>query len=171
MVEAGSNNYLLNTLNELKKNGMNEDLYCKIAEEFSTFANLPTGYVLEVLSYFVSYKKKKLYVNEIRNYLKDHSKELFNEYGNRFINSPGCFQVFGIQQENTIIPSFKEEAKIEVKDPKMYNDQNRKPRKNNSVKKAAKKASADKFKMNIQRRKDKEREKDEIYRLIRKQDL
>lgn len=165
------NDQLQKILNYLKTNEMNSELYQKIAEEFSCFINCPSNQILEMISYFLRYRGKSLYVNEIRNYLKIHSEKLFIEYGNKFKTSPGCFEVFGINSESIIIPSFKENIEQEPPKEKEYSDSSKRKKRNNSVKREARKASAEKFKKNIQRRREKESKRDEIEKLIRKQDL
>lgn len=171
MDEERCNREFKKILYQLKGHGINQNLYNKIAEEFNCFIHLPTNYLLEVLSYFVAYKGKPIYVNEIRNYLKDHSNELFIKYGNAFHGYAGCLEVFGIKQENVQLPSFKVEVKQEDKKIKEYDDYNIKKRRDRTVKRDAKKISAEKFKSNLIRRKEKDEKNEEIRRLIRKQDI
>ena len=162
---------LTEILNTLRKKGIDSKMYIQIIENFSHFLECPSYDVLEMLTYIVSFKENPFYVNEIRNYLKIHSEQLFLEYGNRFITSPGCFEVFGIQSQNISVPSFREEVKEEMIKTKEYSDAKNKKKKNNSLKKASKQAAAEKFKKNLRNRREKQKHREEIERLIRKQDL
>lgn len=158
-------------LYKLKKEGINPQLYNRISESFNSFVHLSPVCVLEMLSYFVAFKGKPLYVNEIRNYLKNHSKELFITYGSAFNGLPGCFEVFGIPQKAVKMPTFKEDVKIAERSQKEYTDHPVKRRKGRLVKREARKIAADKSKTNLIRRKEKNDKNEEINRLIRKQDL
>ncbi|ELA42464.1 uncharacterized protein VICG_00563 [Vittaforma corneae ATCC 50505] len=146
MSDNESSHEFLSLLNQITNDGMDRSLYEKIACEFTNFKNIPSSYLLSLLKHFVRFEDEPLYVNEIRNYLKENDHELFIEYGNKFKNCKGCFEVFGIQPENLKEYDFvKVEREKKECNEKVYS--NLKDRRNGDrkIKKQAKLLAAEKI--------------------------
>lgn len=177
MSDSENSHEFLSLLSQIASDGMSRSLYEKIACEFTNFQSIPSSYLLSLLKHFVRFEDEPLYVNEIRNYLKENDHELFVEYGNRFKNCKGCFEVFGIQPENLKEYNFLRECDLstgkekEGSSEKMY--ANFKDRKNNDrkIKKQAKLLAAERYKERLERLSEKKKKKEELEQLIRKQDL
>lgn len=171
MSEIEENQKFLSLYNQIITNGMNEELYMKTANEFINFIHVPSPYLITVLKYFIRFKDDLLYVNEIRNYLKENSNDLFLEYGNKFKNCKGCFEVFGIEPKEVKEYDFKVK-KTEVS-PKEKKYEDRKTRKydNRKIKKQAQQIAIEKHKNRKEQLTEKKKKKEELERLIRKQDL
>lgn len=151
--------------------GMNKKLYKKIAHGFSDFRNMPSSYLLTLLRVFVNFDGELLYVNEIRNYLKENDQKLFLEYGSKFRNCRGCFEVFGIHPENIKEYDFKIEDDLDETRSKVYKNPERKADYDKKIRKQARKQAAENYKARLERMNQNKKKKEEIDRLIRKQDF
>lgn len=159
----------------IKKHGMNNNTYDKIALMFTESKYLDTNIDLcvKLLGEFVHYKDKILYVNEIKNFLKLHNIELFNSYGHKFENIAGCKNVFGFEMdnaENFKLPNSENDEIDDIKEKK--NKKYSKPKRLKIVKRIkseAKMAAIEQFHKNIEKRADKKKKRAEFDALIRKE--
>jgi len=166
----------LSIMNEISTNGMDRKLYESVASKFSGFHNIPPAYLLRLLRYFVNFGDgDPLYTNEIKNYLRENDQELFLEYGNRFRNCRGCFEVFGIQPESTKEYDFRVDQRPasdgKAPEGKSYNGRKERGYGHRKIKRQARLQAAEKHKERIEHDNEKRKKREEIDRLIRKQDL
>lgn len=165
--EAGSTFVLLDE--KLRRDGMSRETYRRTADAFlSLDAPVSPKLLLCILEHFVRFQGDLLYVNEIRNFLKENSPSLFKEYGRRFASCKGCFDVFGVESVDVVDYDFKvkmtEERKI-----KEYGGRKRRAR--NSIKRQAKAHAALNFKKRLDEKRERRKKNEEINEMIRRQNI
>lgn len=157
---------------EIRRSGMNRSLYRRIANAFQDFdASTSSDLVLEVLEHFVNFKDELIYVNEIRNLLREGSPSLFKEYGRKFIRCRGCFEVFGIEPVDVIDHDFRVGKTIEEKKAKKYDTQKHRKRAKNSIKRQAKARAAFNFRAKLNEKQERKRQREEMDEMLRKQNI
>ncbi|KAM0681188.1 hypothetical protein GINT2_000382 [Glugoides intestinalis] len=173
MDNNGNDKECLRLLNQIKTNGMNDDLYNRIAYGFNSVQHASTENLLELLKHFINFHGVALYVNEIKNCLKEKDPELFKAYGNRFKRSKGCYEVFGIISEDLQVYDFKIKVDASKEEEKKKVFDLPKERKNNdrNIKREARRQAIQKHKQVLEKRLDKKERKEELDKLMRKQDL
>lgn len=162
---------LLSFLELIKKNGMTTEIYEKIAHEFESIEHLSTPALLCLLRYFVEFDCTPLYVNEIKNYLKEYDNELFMKYGSKFKNCKGCQEIFGIETTAVKEYDFNIVKSIEEPKPKSFDKFRNKHRKDRQIKRKSKNEAAERYKKKLSERNDKKKKRSEIEDLLKKQDL
>lgn len=161
----------ISIMNQISDSGISRGLYERIAHEFPNFMNLPSSYVLQLLWYFVKFEGSAIYTNEIRNYLKIHDETLFMEYGSRFRNCLGVWEVFGIQPVNVKEYDFKvDPEKVEIK-PKTYGNPKERRCEDRRVRRQAKIQAVKAHKDRVERDTERKKKNEEIERMIRRQNL
>lgn len=168
--EENTHEFLI-IMNKLKQEGMDRDLYEKIANEFGKMQEIPSVYLIELLRDFVSFQGEALYVNEIKNFLKEVDHELFIEYGRRFRNCKGCYEVFGIEPENVVEYNFKIESKVEEPKVKNYKNIKKKFKSDRKIKRHARMLAIEKQKEKTVIKEEKRKQRDKLDELMRKEDL
>lgn len=171
MDNNGNDKECLRLLNQIKTSGMNTDIYNKIAYTFNNVHNASSEHLLELLKHFVNFHGMALYVNEIKNCLKEKDPELFKAYGNRFKSCRGCHEVFGIVSDHLQEYNFKIKAPEPEEKKKVFDLPKERRNNDRNVKREAKRQAIQKHKQALEKKLDKKERKEELDKLIRKQDL
>lgn len=161
----------LSFLETIKENGMTKELYERIANEFESIQYLASAAVLYLLKHFVEFNFTPIYVNEIKDYLKELNEELFIEYGRKFRECRGCQEVFGIETSAIKKYDFTVVKPREEPKTKSYDRPRNRSTKNRQIKRKAKNEAAERYKKKLSERNNKKRKRNELEDLIRKQDL
>lgn len=166
--EAGNAFVLLDR--EIRRHGMSRDTYRRIADAFqSPCTSVSPELLLSVLEHFVRFQDDLLYVNEIRNFLRESSPSLFREYGHRFVRCRGCLEVFGIEPVGVVDHDFKVGRMEEREKTKEYGKRRRRAK--NSIKRQARARAALSFKKRLDEKRERRRKSEEINEMIRRQNI
>lgn len=172
MSSSGASSAFTLISEEIKRNGMSKEIYGRIAIAFQDSDTYDhPDLLLEILEHFVSFQDELIYVNEIRNFLKENSPALFKEYGFRFVHCKGCLEVFGIEPVDVVSYDFKVEKAVEEKKAKKYDAPSRRKRVRNSIKRQARIQAASNFKVKLNEKRERKRKEKEINDMIRKQNI
>ncbi|AFM98081.1 hypothetical protein EHEL_040290 [Encephalitozoon hellem ATCC 50504] len=55
--------------------------------------------VMELIELFISAEAKPMYLNEVKNYLFENDRALYERYARMFLKNPGVFEAFGVHGE------------------------------------------------------------------------
>ncbi|AFN82801.1 hypothetical protein EROM_040320 [Encephalitozoon romaleae SJ-2008] len=92
--------------------GEYKDMVRILTEE--NFTNTSRSKVMELIELFISAETKPVYLNEVKNYLFENNKALYERYASMFLKNPGVFEAFGVQGEERN-PAVQEDGPIEFK--------------------------------------------------------
>lgn len=163
---------LMRVYNYVTKCGLDRTTYEKIAQMFMGYMPEHSKIIDELLKAYINVKETPIYINEIRNYLKDNNKSMYKEYAKCFLTSAGCYEVFGLQPINVKEYKFEEsEQSEEDKKPKEIIKNRNKKQIKTQIKSMAKSKAIANQKQAEELKKEKTKKKELIYEKIRKQDL
>lgn len=157
-------------LSEINTTGMSRDLYFRIARTSTrNISQVSIFLIKDVLKHFVAFKDERIYVNEIKNFLRAHDPVLFHEYGKRFNDCNGCYEIFGIEPVN-VQPYIHDNNKgeEEVVEEKTF-IKKRKNRVKKNIKMEAKAKAVEQYHKKMEKRKIKKQKEEEFQALLRKE--
>lgn len=110
-----------------------KDIVGILVEE--SFTNTSRSKVMELIELFISAETKPIYLNEVKNYLFENNRALYERYASMFLKNPGVFEAFGVQGEERS-PAMEEEGPTEFKSLKPKLGEISTKRKSKSLRKA-----------------------------------
>lgn len=174
---VGSEEYFSALLSRINERGMDAGACEDMALGFLHVSEgCPTPLLLSLLKSYVGYAKSPLYVNEIRNFLRENDRTLYEAYGRSFAGVPGCQEAFGIELPNlpavwpTVAPppAPQDERAARSSATKSFSYK-KKRRPKNIIRKQAKAAAAAQHRQQVERRAEKKQRRAEFEKLARRE--
>lgn len=160
-------------LAQIKRHGMDADTYRHVSSAFAgDTSSTPSPVLREVLQHYVGYDESPVYVNEIRNFLRENDPALLEAYGRLFIRNTGCMAVFGIEPRDAVDFCFVEDAGDGAAEAapkaKVFCDK-RKARMKNKIRQQAKAAAIEKHMQRQEKKTEKKAKRADYEALVRRE--
>lgn len=161
--------YLESLLERAQYNGIDSELYEKIAVAFTRGADeCSSQTVIQLLRLFVAYSGDPIYVNEIKHLLQNRDEELFKAYAQHFTDCLGSREVFGVDPVNPRPVEIESESEEEEKQKRETKYGKKRKRIKKRIRSEARKEAIEKHRNKIEKGKEKKEKRAEFESLLRK---
>lgn len=163
-----------NLLEELGQKPLDDALYMKTAHIFTrNLQSVPVSTLCEILAYFVERTENPIYINEIKELLRIHNKELFEKYAAVFSFNIGVLSVFGVEARIDagcpVLDDIMEEFSLENKISQPKNSSKYKKRRSkNIIRKQAKQAAIEAHNKRYDRKAEKKARRADYEAIVKK---